>query len=952
MTSSPSPAYALRPWADVVRPHADVASGDLAMGTYAANLAKVAMSHEAEPVYADAEAFFAATYFTPTMVGLLRDIFRALSGHGGDRVVQLKTPFGGGKTHSLLALYHLALSREAGARVPELDGIPDPGPVRVCVLSGEYLDPARGRKVDGRTIRTLWGELAFQLGGWPAYDALLVDGNEGPPPGGEKLGGLLSAAVPALVLLDEVLVYAASAKAITIGSTTLDRQVLLFVQHLTEAVNQARQAALVYSLQASVGEAVGEEGLLEQLEKIAGRIDERREPVSGDEVLKVVQRRLFAEAGAEDVRREVGRQYGALLAEQLAATAETDADRREAAGAGEALERRIVESYPFHPELLDLMFHRWGSLPSYQRTRGALQFLATVVHALWVGRAEREPQALIGPGDVDLADEGSRMTFLEQVGETEQYRSVVEADFLAADAGTRRVDERLGRDAPGLARLRVGTRVASTIMLLSFGARQGADRGALEREVIEASLVPGLDRHVLLSALEAMRGEALLYLHYVAGRYRFEPRPNLNRLIQQEQERVSRDDVRQRVRDRLEGALNATGPDRRHVVLWPSAPSEVPDDGDAFRVIYLPPDWSPSAAPPERWILDGAGGPRVNRNALCLVEPAGDRFDAARASARRALAVEGLLGQGGKLQLSSEQREELRERLDTAENELRSALAHAYVRVQVPTGLADDDGTLRFAGRELATILAAGRGLHERVREALETHVAAKLFPSKVAALAELGTERDWRWVRDVAEALPRFLDAPKVWNPQALALGIAEGVQQGTFGYAADVSTADDGSLSVPSPAAIRLRESLPADHIGLGDGAALLNVALAERLGSAEAGPSSAAASPTPTTEDSAGSATGTTRGSSAVKPAVGEATGLRLTITATEDELFILNQSLSKLRDLLSGGTMQLNLSVEARTANGAPLDRVRARNTVIEPLEEDPDVEVREEWLGGS
>ncbi|MGI8511992.1 MAG: DUF499 domain-containing protein, partial [Solirubrobacteraceae bacterium] len=750
MTATPSLAYALRPWTDVVRPHPDVASGDLAMGTYAANIAKVAMTHEAEPVYADAEAFFAATYFTPTMVGLLRDVFRALAGQGGDRVVQLKTPFGGGKTHSLLALYHLARNRHAAARVPELDGLPDPGDVRVCVLSGEYLDPARGREVEDRTIRTLWGELAVQLGGWPAYEALLLaDGKEGPPPGGEKLGRLLAGAGPSLILIDEVLVYAAQAKAVAIGSTTLDRQVLLFVQHLTEVVNQARTAALVYSLQASVGEAVGEEGLLEQLEKIAGRIDERREPVSGDEVLRVVQRRLFAQAGAEDVRAEVARHYGGLLAEQLAAAAETDADRREAAGAGEALERRIVESYPFHPELLDLMFHRWGSLPSYQRTRGALQFLATVVHALWAGRAEREPQALIGPGDVDFADEGSRMTFLEQVGETDQYRSVVEADFLAADAGTRRVDERLGRDAPGLERLRVGTRVATTIMLLSFGAREGADRGALEGEVVEAALVPGADRHVLLSALEAMRGEALLYLHHVAGRYRFEPRPNLNRLIQQEQDRVAREDVRSRVRDRLEAALGAAGPERRHVVLWPASPAEVPDEGDAFRVAYLPPDWSPSSAPPERWVLDGSSGPRVNRNALCLVEPAPERFDAARAAARRALAVETLLAQGGKLQLSTEQRDELRERLGAAEQELRSALGHSYLRVQVPTGLADD-GSIRFAARELATILAAGRGLHERVREALETHVAAKVFPAKVAALAELGEEREWRWVGEV----------------------------------------------------------------------------------------------------------------------------------------------------------------------------------------------------------
>ena len=293
---SSSPAYALRPWTDVVRPHDDIRSGDLALGTYAANLAQVAMTHEAAPVYGDAQVFFAATYFTPTMCGLLGDVFGALAGQRGDRVVQLKTPFGGGKTHSLLALFHLARSRVAAASVPELDGVADPGAVRVAVLSGEWLDPARGREVEGRVIRTLWGELAFQLGGWPAYERLLVEGDEGPPPAGQRLGELLTGS-PALVLLDEVLVYAAKAKSLRIGDSTMDRQVLLFLQHLTEAVNQQPCAALVYSLQASVGEAVGEEGLLEALEKIAGRIDERREPVSGDEVLRVVQRRLFADVG-------------------------------------------------------------------------------------------------------------------------------------------------------------------------------------------------------------------------------------------------------------------------------------------------------------------------------------------------------------------------------------------------------------------------------------------------------------------------------------------------------------------------------------------------------------------------------------------------------------------------------------------------------------------------------
>ena len=942
---SSSPAYALRPWTDVVRPHDDIRSGDLALGTYAANLAQVAMTHEAAPVYGDAHAFFAATYFTPTMCGLLADVFGALAGQRGDRVVQLKTPFGGGKTHSLLALFHLARSRVAAASVPELDGVADPGAVRIAVLSGEWLDPARGREVEGRLIRTLWGELAFQLGGWPAYERLLVDGDEGPPPAGQRLGELLTGS-PALVLLDEVLVYAAKAKSLRIGDSTMDRQVLLFLQHLTEAVNQQPCAALVYSLQASVGEAVGEEGLLEALEKIAGRIDERREPVSGDEVLRVVQRRLFAEVGDDGVRTEVARAYGDLLAAQLSAAAETDGDRQEAAAAGRGLEQRILESYPFHPELLDLMFHRWGSLPTYQRTRGALQFLATVVHALWAKRSEREPQPLIGPGDVDLADEGSRLTFLEQVGATNQYASVVQADFLASDAGTRRIDERLGRDAPGLERARVGTRVATAIMLLSFGAREGAERGALERDVLETSLAPGLDRNVLLGALEALRGEALLFLHHVGGRYRFEPQPNLNRLIQQETANVSRESVQTHVRARLEDVLGARG-SSRHVVLWPDGPGQVPDETEAFQVVYLPADWSTAQAALSRYVLESAHGPRVARNALAFVEPAPGRFDDARAAARRALAVEALLSQRSRIGLSTEQKEELGERLRTSEQELRSALGQAYTRVQVPLGLADD-GTVRFATRDLGTILAGGRALHERVREALQTYVADELFPTKISALADLGDEREWRWASEVAHALPRFFEAPKVWTLTALSAGVAKAVAQGALGYVAGAQE-HDGELVVASPSSVRLREELDPGGVGLGEGCALLRVGLAERLRTPPAGrgptPAGVGLDPLVLQHDN--------RGQDPIPIAPGsDATGLLLAITATEDDLFILSQALNKLRGLLGeGGTMRLQLDVQSSTS-GEPIDRLRARNTVVEPLEEDDDVTLQWRWTGGT
>jgi hypothetical protein len=326
----------------------------------------------------------------------------------------------------------------------------------------------------------------------------------------------------------------------------------------------------------------------------------------------------------------------------------------------------------------------------------------------------------------------------------------------------------------------------------------------------------------------------------------------------------------------------------------------------------------------------------VNRNALCLVEPDPGRFDQARAAARRALAVEALLQ--GAIQISPEQSEELAERLKAAEGELRSVLGQAYSRVQVPTAVTDEG--VRFTSRELATVLAAGRGLHERVREALDTHVAAKLYPSKVAALAELGPEREWRWVDEIAHALAAFLDAPKVWFPAALAEGISDGVAQGAFGFAATATEGAAGELSLSSLSSVRLREPLAADLVELGAGAVLMNVSLAESM-SAPAGPPIPA--PPPTVDQPPEAPVATVSGT--------EVNGLRLEIKATEDDLFVLSQSLSKLRDLLGGGPMKLTLAVDARAADGTRLDRVRTRNTVIEPLEEDPDVDLRVEWVDG-
>ena len=306
----------MKAWTDVVRPHDDILSGDLEMAVFAADLGSVVRRDGAvREVYGDPRGVLPRDVPHLEHAGAARATSSARSpGDGGDRVLQLRTPFGGGKTHTLLALYHLATARDRSSGSPSSRGLPDPGPTRVAVLSGVDLDPSSPRAHDGIVARTLWGELAWQLGGAEATSSSPRRTRAGQAPGKDVLAQLFPEDEPTLLLLDEVLVYVEKAKALPRGDSTLGAQVLLFLQALTELVGAHARAAMVYSLQKSVLEAAGDESLLLALDHLVTRVDAKREPVIGDEVMRVVQRRLFADLGSEDEREEVARGYAELTA--------------------------------------------------------------------------------------------------------------------------------------------------------------------------------------------------------------------------------------------------------------------------------------------------------------------------------------------------------------------------------------------------------------------------------------------------------------------------------------------------------------------------------------------------------------------------------------------------------------------------------------------------------------
>ncbi len=378
--------HILRPWTDCVKLHDDVETGALTESTFAIDLGAVAAGDPDIPaVYRDPAAFFRATYLTAELRKLLDEVLASLAGRKGyNRVLKLRSPFGGGKSHTLAALLHAARDRKALNGLPEAAGLTDPGPVAIAVFDGEKFGTTGKPVGGGRTVQTMWGWLAWQIDPERAYPLVASLDRDRVAPGGDDVKALLTEGAggrPVLILLDEVLKYMERAGAVAVHDSTLQRQAKDFFHNLTVEVANSRNAVLVYSLTSFNREAFSNIALLEELDKVAARVDQLREPVGGDEVLPIVQRRLLGALPPADSAEAVADAYAGVVTAMRRAYASSDRERCEADEAGLVLRDRIRSAYPFHPALMDIMKERWTSVENYQRTRGALKFLAVCLRA-------------------------------------------------------------------------------------------------------------------------------------------------------------------------------------------------------------------------------------------------------------------------------------------------------------------------------------------------------------------------------------------------------------------------------------------------------------------------------------------------------------------------------------------------------------------------------------------
>ncbi len=755
-----------RVW-EVCEPHPDVFSRDPDPSLFAISLHHVAQG-TADRDYTDPERFFTRTFMTWALADLLeRVVGRLLGLERGAPILRLETPFGGGKTHTMTALYHIAHSPdvlgEHDAVKPVLERLNVralPSGVRVAVLDGRGLDVRERRAEDGITIRTLWGELAYQLGGAAGY-AMLADADRTrTAPGGARLTELLQRFQPALLLMDEVLEYLLKARAVKVGDSNLMEQTGAFLGELTSAVSAVPKSVLVAALPASSLEVPAEsqevaERLFQHAKKVLGRMELVETPVAQDEVFGVLRRRLFQTVGSE---REQKRAVETLL-DYYAQYARFFPDRLRSP----EYKARMLQAYPFHPELIDLLYERWGPHPQFQRTRGALRLLALVLRRLWTQRPGSA--LLIQPHHIDLSDRHIRGEVVRLLDSS--WDAIVTGDVLQR-AGE--IERRLGGE---YAREQLGRGAAACAFLYSISAAT-RDAGATEEELRTALLRPDINPAMVSEVLGRLR-EGLWYLHYRDRRYLFTAKPNLNKVILDFETNVSDEQLEHALRGWVE-QVAGRGEGVFQVVLAPEEPQSVPDRAQPTLVL-LPFDVADAHAWMQQALNSAGGGIRTNKNMLVFLVPDRTRLSVLRASVRRWCALKGVERSSSFREMERDDQDQVRQQLKDKEAEIEGLIRQMYQSIYRPEAggvrpvPVSDPGAIkaRTLGEFVAGVL---KKQGELVRE---------LSPEYLSQTLGIGEQKVP--VSQVVTVLTGTPGQPVVENIERIYESIGQGVEKGTFG-------------------------------------------------------------------------------------------------------------------------------------------------------------------------
>ena len=788
----------LKPWREVVTPHADVASGRYQQAEFAADLWQVHLK-EGSDEYRDPIEFFKRTYLTESLKRLLIGGVQRIAGKGGDPVVQLQTNFGGGKTHSMLALYHLFSGYAPG----ELAGVDTvlaeagvktlPKATRV-VLVGNKISPGNPvKKSDGTMVRTLWGELAWQLGGKKAFARIAKDDEKATSPG-DLLRELFVEYGPCLVLIDEWVAYARQLHEQSDLPAGSFETMFTFAQALTESAKLAGNCLLVISLPASdttgsphtqtedveVGGIRGREAL-DRLRNVVGRVESSWRPATAEEGFEIVRRRLFEPLSGADAFKQRDVTARAFADLYHAQSAEFPPECR-----GGDYEKRIQAAYPIHPEIFDRLYTDWSTLVKFQRTRGVLRLMAAVIHSLWE-KGDKNP--LIMPSTIPIDDGRVQPELMRYL--SDNWLPIIEKDVDGPGSLPLKIDG----DQPNLGKLHATRRVARTIYLGSAPTTAAAHRGLEDRRVKLGCVMPGEPPAVFGDALRRLAAAAT-YLYQDGSRAWYATQPTVTKLAEDRAEQLKRepDKVAKELELRLRDNLKKAGDFSRIHPLSQSG-ADVPDDLDARLVVlssehsYTKEPGSPAETVAKSILEQRGNTPRLYRNTLVFLVADRVRLQDLDEALRKFLAWKSIVDEKDALNLDRHQTQQAETQKQAADGTVSARLPETYQWVLVP-----EQKTPQSAVEWHAVRLTGSDPLAVRASKKLRNDETLVLNLGSTILRKHLDDVPLWRGdhvvIKQLVDDFARYLYLPRLAGPEVLTQAIRNGVamltwQSDTFAYA-----------------------------------------------------------------------------------------------------------------------------------------------------------------------
>ncbi len=792
-----TPQAGLTPWREIITPHSDVASGNFVQAEYAADLWQVHKGTTGDE-YQDPHSFFARTYITQGLRDLLVGTARRLAGEGGDPVVDLQTNFGGGKTHSLIALYHLATAGDT-TKLPGIseilaeEGITLPKGINRAVLVGHKIRPAAPENaVGGIRLHTLWGRLAYQLGDKAGYEMVRKDDLAGTNPG-TALETLFRRFGPVVVLIDEWVAYA---RQLPNGTTTngdggrreplaggdFDTQ-FTFAQALTEAAAAVPNVVVLISIPASDIEVGGSHGrtALERLKNVVTRNAAQWQPATPEESFEIVRRRLF-----DPIPQEKARVRDGVIRAFCEMYRNNGGEFPNGVGEGE-YRRRMEQCYPIHPELFNRLFDDWSALDKFQRTRGVLRLMALAISELW----QRDDRSLlIMPGNLP-------MDFGPLVSEMKKYLEDGWDPVIQRDVdGGHSLPLALDQQNKHFGQLSAARRAARTVYLGSAPRPEGR-QGVDIKSVVLGCAQPGESPQQFADALRRLSGEST-HLYVDGAQYWYSLIANVTRTAEDRASNLSDHDADDEVRARIgaqrnRGAFGA-------VQVFAEGPGDVPDDDDGVRLVILEPDathsandeHSPAVHLAAQILANRDAGPRLNRNTVVFLAAAANRLAELRQATKRYLAWKSITSDEA-MDLTTHQQRQAQTQTEETSNQVNSLIGETFMWVLTPS---QEPGSAEVTWQ---TTRAGGASdladLAQRASRKLASEEKLIATYSGVRVRMDLDGRNLWSSRFDMAvgklwETYARFLHMPRLANHQVLHQAIANrdttlSWLQETFAYA-----------------------------------------------------------------------------------------------------------------------------------------------------------------------